>query len=87
MKFVLAIAENEVPSTKAPDPYMHIFLYAGGGNVLAFFDLPSRAPMGRDRTYLEDGDKVVLRGGCEQPGAARIGFGECVGKVLPALTT
>jgi catechol 2,3-dioxygenase-like lactoylglutathione lyase family enzyme len=26
MKFVLAIAENEVPSTKAPDPYMHIFI-------------------------------------------------------------
>ena len=29
MKFVLAIAENEVPSTKAPDPYMHVFLDAG----------------------------------------------------------
>lgn len=26
MKFVLAIAEDEVPSTKAPDPYMHVFL-------------------------------------------------------------
>jgi len=25
MNLVLAIAENEVPSTKAPDPYMHIF--------------------------------------------------------------
>jgi FAD/FMN-containing dehydrogenase len=33
MKFVLAIAENEVPSTKAPDPYMHVFLDAGDGNV------------------------------------------------------
>jgi len=31
MKFVLAIAENEVPSTKAPDPYMHVFLDAGAG--------------------------------------------------------
>ena len=48
MKFVLAIAENEVPSTKAPDPYMHIFLDAGGGNILAFFELPSYPPMGRD---------------------------------------
>ncbi|NQY24402.1 MAG: VOC family protein, partial [Campylobacteraceae bacterium] len=28
MDFVLAIAENEVPSTKQPDPYMHIFLDA-----------------------------------------------------------
>jgi lactoylglutathione lyase len=49
MKFVLAIAENEVPSTKAPDPYMHIFLDAGNGNILAFFELPSQAPMDRDR--------------------------------------
>ena len=48
MKFVLAIAENEVPSTKAPDPYMHVFLDAGGGNILAFFELPTQAPMGRD---------------------------------------
>ena len=48
MKFVLAIAENEVPSTKAPDPYMHVFLDAGNGNILAFFELPTRAPMGRD---------------------------------------
>ncbi|HUH60398.1 MAG TPA: VOC family protein [Candidimonas sp.] len=49
MKFVLAIAENEVPSTKAPDPYMHIFLDAGGGNILAFFELPNQKPMDRDR--------------------------------------
>ena len=37
MGFVLAIAEDQVPSTKAPDPYMHVFLDAGMGNVLAFF--------------------------------------------------
>jgi catechol 2,3-dioxygenase-like lactoylglutathione lyase family enzyme len=48
MKFVLAIAENEVPSTKAPDPYMHLFLDAGNGNVLAFFELPNSPAMGRD---------------------------------------
>lgn len=48
MKFVLAIAENEVPSTKAPDPYMHVFLDAGQGNILAFFELPTRPEMGRD---------------------------------------
>jgi catechol 2,3-dioxygenase-like lactoylglutathione lyase family enzyme len=48
MGFVLAIAEDMVPSTKEPDPYMHIFLDAGGGNVLAFFELPTKAPMGRD---------------------------------------
>ena len=48
MDFVLAIAENEVPSTKEPDPYMHVFLDAGMGNVLAFFELPNSPDMGRD---------------------------------------
>ncbi len=48
MDFVLAIAENEVPSTKEPDPYMHVFLDAGMGNVLAFFELPNSPEMGRD---------------------------------------
>ena len=48
MGFVLAIAENEVPSTKEPDPYMHVFLDAGMGNVLAFFELPNSDDMGRD---------------------------------------
>ncbi len=48
MDFVLAIAEDLVPSTKAPDPYMHVFLDAGGGNVLAFFELPTSPAMGRD---------------------------------------
>ena len=45
---------------------------------------PVRLPNGEQRVYLEDGDAVVLRGWCEKPGAARIGFGECVGTVLPA---
>lgn len=48
MEFVLAIAEDQVPSTKAPDPYMHVFLDAGMGNVLAFFELPTHPEMGRD---------------------------------------
>lgn len=48
MKLVLAIAEDQVPSTHEPDPYMHIFLDAGGGNVLAFFEVPNSPPMGWD---------------------------------------
>ncbi|MCE2910160.1 MAG: VOC family protein [Burkholderiaceae bacterium] len=48
MDFVLAIAEDRVPSTHAPDPYMHVFLDAGGGNILAFFELPNSPAMGRD---------------------------------------
>ena len=48
MEFQLAIAEDHVPSTGAYDPYMHIFLDAGNGNVLAFFELPQQPDMGRD---------------------------------------
>ena len=48
MDFVLAIAEDKVPSTQAPDPYMHLFLDAGNGNILAFFELPNSPEMGRD---------------------------------------
>ena len=48
MKLVLSIAEDAVPSTGEADPYMHIFLDAGMGNILAFFELPTREPMGRD---------------------------------------
>jgi fumarylacetoacetase len=47
---------------------------------------PFTLPNGESRTYLVDGDAVVLRGWCEKAGAARIGFGQCVGTVLPALT-
>ena len=48
MDFILAIAEDTVPSTGEPDPYMHVFLDAGGGNVLAFFELPNAPDMRRD---------------------------------------
>lgn len=48
MDFMLAIAEDTVPSTGEPDPYMHVFLDCGGGNVIAFFELPNAPEMGRD---------------------------------------
>ena len=38
---------------------------------------------GLTRTFLVDGDEVILSGYCEGDGF-RIGFGDCVGKVLPA---
>ena len=53
MDFQLAIAEDKVPSTGAPDPYMHVFLEAGRGNVLAFFELPNAPDMDRDRNTPE----------------------------------
>ncbi|MDZ4357031.1 MAG: fumarylacetoacetase, partial [Variovorax sp.] len=40
---------------------------------------------GEARTFLVDGDAIILRGWCEKPGAARIGFGESRGEVLPAV--
>ena len=53
MDFKLAIAEDRVPSTGAEDPYMHVFLDAGMGNVLAFFELPNSPDMDRDRNTPE----------------------------------
>ncbi|MEQ8557001.1 MAG: VOC family protein [Henriciella sp.] len=53
MDFQLAIAEDKVPSTGAPDPYMHVFLDAGNGNVLAFFELPNSPEMDRDQNTPE----------------------------------
>jgi lactoylglutathione lyase len=61
MNFVLAIAENEVPSTKEPDPYMHIFLDAGQGSILAFFELPTKPAMGRDMNTPEWTQHLALQ--------------------------
>jgi catechol 2,3-dioxygenase-like lactoylglutathione lyase family enzyme len=48
MTYTNAFAEDHVPSTGAYDPYMHVFLDCGGGNVLAFFELPNQPDMGKD---------------------------------------
>jgi glyoxylase I family protein len=48
MQFQIAFSENHVPSTGEFDPYMHIFLDCGGGNVIAFFELPNQPEMSRD---------------------------------------
>jgi fumarylacetoacetase len=45
---------------------------------------PLTLPTGETRTFLEDEDEVVLRAYCQRPGLPRIGFGECVGRILPA---
>ena len=58
--------------------------------ALVELTLGGRQPLtlqgGEQRAFLQDGDTVVLRGWCEKPGATRIGFGECRGTVLPAIT-
>ncbi len=45
---------------------------------------PLALPNGEQRTFLVDGDEVILRAFCERDGSPRIGFGECRGMVLPA---
>lgn len=52
-------------------------LSSGGKNPLTLAN-------GETRTFLEDGDSVILRGYCVRAGFRRIGFGDCQGRVLPA---
>ncbi|HSW25486.1 MAG TPA: fumarylacetoacetase [Burkholderiaceae bacterium] len=52
-------------------------LSAGGKQPIAL-------PNGETRSFLADGDTVILRAHCAREGARRIGFGECAGTVLPA---
>ena len=42
-------------------------------------------PNGETRTFLEDGDEVVFTGRAERAGRVSIGFGECRGRVEPAI--
>ncbi|MEJ8859316.1 fumarylacetoacetase [Variovorax robiniae] len=58
-----------------------------GGSLLELSDggkRPIHLANGETRTFLEDGDTVILRGYCQREGFRRIGFGECRGTVLPA---
>lgn len=45
---------------------------------------PLRLSDGSERTFLQDGDTVIIRGYAEKNGI-RIGFGDCRGKILPAI--
>ena len=65
-------------SGPAPDQAGSLLELSAGGQRSV------RLPGGEQRTFLEDGDRVRLRGWCERPGYARIGLGECAATVLPA---
>jgi fumarylacetoacetase len=45
---------------------------------------PIQLPTGEERKFLADGDTVIFRGFCESRDHRRIGFGVCMGQVLPA---
>ncbi len=60
---------------------------AQGGSLLelsAGGKRPLTLSNGEQRSFLEDGDTVILKAFCERAGARRIGFGECRGTMLPA---
>jgi fumarylacetoacetase len=44
---------------------------------------PIQLPNGEQRTFLLDGDEIILHAHCEKPGYPRISFGECRGTVAP----
>jgi len=50
---------------------------SGGKNALTLAN-------GESRTFLQDGDAIILRGHCVRSGFRRIGFGDCRGQVLAA---
>jgi fumarylacetoacetase len=47
---------------------------------------PLRLPNGETRAWLDDGDEVIFRGRASRAGAASIGFGQCRGRIDPAVT-
>jgi fumarylacetoacetase len=65
-------------SGPAPEAAGSLLELSGGGKTALAL------PNGEQRTFLEDGDTVVLRGRAVRPGLPRIGFGEASGTVLPA---
>ncbi len=72
------IASGTVSGPRETERGCLLELTRGGSQPLAL-------PDGESRTFLEDGDEVIIGGFCERPGFARIGFGECRGIVVPAI--
>jgi fumarylacetoacetase len=62
---------------------------AGQGGSMLELSVGGKSPLelanGEARSFLEDGDTVILRGRCERPGVRSIGFGDCAGTIVPAV--
>lgn len=65
-------------SGRAPDSFGSLMEISRGGRE------PLTLPSGETRTYLVDGDEVIMRASASREGFATIGFGECRGRILPA---
>ncbi|MGO3841237.1 MAG: fumarylacetoacetase [Alcaligenes pakistanensis] len=46
---------------------------------------PIDLPWGEQRKFLEDQDEIILKAQCRQEGYPTLSFGECAGRVLPAV--
>ena len=68
---------NRVSLLQTPDSYGSMLELAWKGTK------PIALPDGTTRVFLQDYDEVAMRGWCEKDGV-RIGFGSCVGRMLPA---
>jgi fumarylacetoacetase len=66
-------------SGPAPDSYGSLLELAWKGTK------PLTFPNGETRTFIEDGDRIIVTGRCQGKGY-RIGWGEASGKILPAVT-
>jgi len=47
--------------------------------------VPLKLEGGEERRFLEDGDTITIRGWSGKGEGGLVGFGECSGKILPAL--
>ena len=65
-------------SAPVPEGYGSLLEITRGGQE------PVRLPGGEQRTFLQDGDEVIMRARARRTGYASIGFGECRGCIVPA---
>ncbi len=65
-------------SGATPESYGSILEACKGGKELIDF------PNDETRTFIEDGDEVIMRAWCQGKGRARIGFGECRSLIVPS---
>ncbi|HMN46468.1 MAG TPA: fumarylacetoacetase [Povalibacter sp.] len=59
-----------------PSSFGSLIELSGGGRH------PLQLPGGETRTFLQEGDRLVMTAHAEAPGRVRIGFGECAGEVV-----
>ena len=60
------------------------------GSLLELSDggkAPIDLPSGETRTFLQDGDTIILKARAQAPGFVSIGFGDCVGTIAEASAT